>query len=69
MRSGGGTHTRTQKVRERESRQQGDPIFADGRGRRVVVVSWSRRGRRGRSRHGLEEWRDVLQKSGVECNY
>ena len=41
--SGGGTHTRTRKVRERESRQKGDPIFADGR--RVVVASCSRRGR------------------------
>ena len=53
--SGGGTHTRTRKVRKRESRQKGGPIFADGRGRR-------RRGRgrsRGRGRHGLEEWCDL----------
>ena len=55
--SGGGTHTRTRKVRERESRQQGDPIFADGRGRR-------RRGR-GRGRHGIEEGCDLSCKKVV----
>ena len=36
--SGGGTHTRTRKIRERESRRKGGPIFADGRVVAVVVV-------------------------------
>ena len=44
---------RTRKVRERESRSTGGPIFACGRGRR------------GRGRHGLCEWCDLSCKKVV----